>query len=314
MQDEGVLWAPDGNHFAVMSGDPGGVDNVYLFDRAGTWVGEAPGGAAAWASDSTLIVLPSDPTSQDGLLMAYIASIGYNDVSTMPALPGRYSDIMGSGYGTAALPTAHGYAVWRNGSLKPEVECDCGPVAVSADGSLVAIEDSTGLKVVDTGSGQDLRSWPDLQTGAHLHAGFSPNGRYLALDSVYGSLNTLVVLNVSDGRRADLLAGHFASGGTWSGNAQLLAGDDAGGWWLLPADGTGAGRAALSSFASAAVMSSTGSVAAVDDAGTTLLISRSGKTTAFALPSRDEFLLYWSPDGTQLVVGCDSGAVVLIRP
>jgi hypothetical protein len=313
MQDEGVLWAPDGKHFALLSGDPGGVSNVYLFDKVGTWVGEAPGWAAAWASDNTLIVLPSDPTSPDGLLTAYIASIGYNNVSTMRALPGRYSDIVGSGYGTAALPTAHGYAIWLDGSLKPEVGCGCGPVAVSADGSLVAIENSIGLKVVETGSGQDVQSWPDLHTGAHLHASFSPDGRHVTVTSVYGSLNTLVVLTVSDGRRADLLPGHFANNGTWVNNDRLFAGDDSGGWWFLPADGANPKTAGPPSGSWAAVASSTGSIAAVDEDGTTLSITTSGKTRTLTLPPK-ALGLHWSPDGTQLVVGCEAGAVVVVRP
>jgi hypothetical protein len=314
MLDEGVLWAPDGRHFAVLSMDSGSVFNVYVFDKDGTWVGEAPGDKAAWVGDHTLIVLPHDPTSQDGLVPAYLASIGYNDVSTMQALPGRYSDIVGNNTGTIALETAQGYALWLNGSLQPAVACGCGPLAISADGSLVAIEDSTGVKVVKAADGQDVRSWPTVGTGASPNASFSPDGQHLALSDVYGSLDTLVSLSVSNGRRADLLAGHFASGGTWSGNAQLLAGDDAGAWWLLAPDGTSARRVGLPSFSSAAVMSSAGSIAAVDDAGSTLLISRSGKTTATALPSRDESLLYWSPDGSEIVVGCESGAVVVARP
>ncbi|HEY5487316.1 MAG TPA: hypothetical protein VIK06_06695 [Candidatus Limnocylindrales bacterium] len=311
MQDEGVLWAPDGQHFAVLSSDSNDVLNVYIFDSAGTWVGEAPGARAAWTGDHTLLVLPWDPTTQDGLQTAYIASFGYNDVSTMPALPGRYSDILGGGQGAAALPTAHGYAIWRNGSLQPEVDCDCGPVAVSADGSLVAIEGSIGVSVVKTGGGQNVRSWPGLQTGPHLHASFSPDGQHVALDSVYGSLNTLVVLNVSDGRRAELLAGHFVYNGAWVDNGQLFAGDDAGGWWFLPADGSSPKPAGLPSGSRGAVASSTDSLASVDDPGTTLRIDRSGKIRTLALPSHEQYL-YWSPDGTELVVTCESLAVALV--
>jgi hypothetical protein len=312
MQDEEVLWAPDGRHFAIPSTDAG-VSNVHIFDSSGIWVGEAPGSRASWASDDTLLVLPLDSTTSDGLLTAYIASFGYNDVSTMEALPGRYSDIIGSGEGAAALPTAHGYAVWRNGSLQPEVKCDCGPVAISADGSLVAIEDSTGLMVVRTGNGQNVQSWPGLQTGAHLHASFSPDGRHVALNSVYGSLNTLVALNVSDGRRADLLAGHFVYNGAWVDNDRLFAGDDSGGWWLLPADGSRPKTAGLPMGSWAAVTSSTGSIAALDSSGTKLSVATSGKNRTLALPS-PALGLHWSPDGLELVAGCESGAVILVRP
>jgi hypothetical protein len=313
MKYEGVLWAPDGRHFAVLSADASSVFNVYIFDRAGTWVGQAPGWAAAWASDTTLIVLPSDPTSPDGLLIAYVASIGYNDVSTMPALRGRYRSIQGSGRGAAVLATAQGYAVWVNGSLQPEVECGCGPLAISSDGSLVAIEDSTGLAVVKTGSGQDVRSWPGLQTGAHLQASFSPGGQHLALSDVDGSLNTLVVLNVSDGRREDLLAGHFVYNGTWAKDEQVFAGDDSGGWWFLPVDGASPIRAELSTSSRDAVASSTGAVVAVDDTGSTLLVERSGTSRTWALPSA-ALGLQWSPDVSEIVVGCESGAVVVARP
>ena len=314
MMDEGVLWAPDGRHFAVLSMDSGSVFNVYLFDREGTWVGEAPGDKAAWVGDNALMVLPYDPTSQDGLVPAYIASIGYNDVGTMQVLPGRYSGIVGSDTCAVALETAQGYALWLNGSLQPAVVCGCGVLAISPDGSLIAVEDSIGVKVVETADGRNVRSWPHLGTGAHPNASFSPDGQHLALSDVYGSLNTLVSLSISNGRRADLLTGHFASGGTWSGNAQLLAGDDAGGWWLLAADGASARRAGLPTFSSAAVSSSAGSIAAVDDSGSMLLVSRSDETAATPLPSRDEFLLYWSPDGSEIVVGCESGVVVVARP
>jgi hypothetical protein len=313
MQDEGVLWAPDGRHFAVLSADSSSVFNVYIFDSAGTWVGKAPGWAAAWASDNTLIVLPSDAASPDGLLTAYIASIGYNDVSTMSALPGRYGDIQGSGRGAALLTTAHGYAVWLDGSLQPKVECGCGPLAISTDGSLVASEDSTGLTVVKTGSGQDVRSWPGLRTGAHLQASFSPDGQHLALSDVDGSLNTLVVLNVSDGRREDLLAGHFVYNGTWASDEQVFAGDDSGGWWFLPVDGASPIRAELSTSSRDAVASSTGAVAAVDDTGSTLLVEKSGKSRTWALPSA-ALGLQWSPNGSELVVGCESGALVVAQP
>ena len=312
MQDEGVEWAPDGRHFTVLSTDAG-VANVYIFDSSGTWVGEAPGSRASWISDDRLLVLPWDPTTSDGLLTAYIASFGYNDVSTMQALPGRYGDILGSGGGAAALPTGDGYAIWRNGSLQPEVKCDCGPVAISPDGSLVAVEDSIGMGVVKTGTGQNVRSWPGLQTGAHLHASFSPDSRHVALNSVYGSLNTLVVLNVSDGRRHDLLAGHFVYGGAWVDNSRLFAGDDAGGWWFLPADASSPKPAGLPSGSGSAVTSSTGSIAAVDSVGTTLSIATSGKTGTLTLPSQ-ALDLHWSPDGSGLVVACQSGAVILVRP
>ena len=124
MEDEGVLWAPDGRHFAVLGTDAG-VSNVYIFDSSGIWVGEAPASRASWASDDSLLVLPWDPTTSDGLLTAYTASFGYNHVSTMEALPGRYSDIIGSGEGAAALPTTDGYAIWRNGSLQQEVRRGC---------------------------------------------------------------------------------------------------------------------------------------------------------------------------------------------
>ena len=311
MQDEGVLWAPDGRHFAVLGTDAG-VSNVYIFDSSGIWVGGAPASRASWASDDSLLVLPWDPTTSDGLLTAYTASFGYNDVSTMEALPGRYSDIIGSGGGAAALPTTDGYAIWRNGSLQQEVKCDCGPVAISADGSLVAVEDSGGLSVVNTGSGRKVQSWPGLQTGAHLHASFSPDGRQVALNSVYGSSDTLVVLNLADDRRAGLLAGHFAYNGAWVDNAQLFAGDDSGGWWFLPADGSSPKPAGVSIGSWAAVASSTGSIAAVDGSGTTLSIETSGKTRTLALPSQ-ALSLNWSPDGSELVVGCESLAVLLVR-
>jgi WD40 repeat protein len=311
-----VLWAPDGQHFAVISS---GDKNVHMFDKAGTWVGEAPAWEAAWGGDDTLIVLPDDPTSTDDFLTAYIAHIGYNDLSTMQALPGRYEFLHGNGNGTVALQTAQGYAVWLNGSLKPEIDCGCVPLVVSPDGSLVASMASTGLKVAKTASGQDVRSWPDVVVGAHPTAGFSPDGKHLAVSSVDGSLNTLVVLTVSDGRRTDLLPGHFAYNGTWVDNGRLFAGDDSGGWWFLRADGASPKRAGLPSGSWAAVTSSTGSIAAVDDYGTTLLITTSGKTSTVGLPSHAAGL-YWSPDGTELVVTCNpdvlgrDAQVVLLRP
>jgi hypothetical protein len=300
-------------HFAVLSGDPGGVSTVYIFDKGGEWVGEAPGSAFAWASDTTLIVLPLDPTSPDGLLTAYTASIGYNDLATMRALPGRYSDVLGGGHAAAVLATAQGYAVWLDGSLQPEVECGCGPLAISTDGSLVALEDSTGLTVAKTVTGQDVHFWPGLQTGAHLHASFSSDGRHLALSDVDGSLKTLVVLNVADGQRENLLAGHFVYNGTWASDAQVFAGDDSGGWWFLPVDGASPKRAGLPTSSRDAVASSTGTVAAVNDAGSTLLVEKSGTSRTWALPSA-ALGLHWSPDGSEIVVGCESGAVVLARP
>ncbi len=313
MQGEGALWAPDGEHFAVLSADSNDVFNVYVFNRAGIWVGEAPASRAAWVGNDTLLVLPWDPTAQDGLLAAYVASFGYNDVSSMPALPGRYTDIIGSGEGAAALPTAHGYAVWHDGSLAPEVVCDCGPVAISADGNLVAVEDSAGLKVVSTGSGQDVQSWSGLLTGAHLHASFSPDGRRVALTSVSGSLNTLVVLNLSEGHRVNLLAGHFAYNGAWVDNELLFAGDDLGEWWFVPADGAKPRTAGLPPGSQIAVASAAGAIAAVDGYGTTLAIATAGKIRTLKLPSRALYL-YWSPEHTELIVTCELGAVVLATP
>lgn len=311
MQDEGVLWSPDGQHFALVSADASAVFNVYMFDKAGVWVGEAPGWAVAWASDDSLIVLPYDPTSQDGLLPAYLAKIGYNDVSTMQVLPGRYRRVVGNGHGTAALETAQGYAMWLNGSLLPEVGCACSPLSVSTDGRLVAVED-TGVKVVKTDSGQDVQGWPNLALGAHTHASFSPDGQHLSVSDVDGSLNTLVVLNISNGRRTDLLAGHFSYSGTWMSSGQLFAGDDTGAWWTVPIDGSSPKRTELPNSSRDAVPSSTGMVAAVNDPGSTLLIEQSGKTRTSTLPS-PALALYWSPDGTELVVSCESGAVLLAQ-
>ena len=310
MQDGGVIWSPDGRHFAVPDGDSSG--NVYIFDKAGVWVGEAPGWEAAWASDDSLIVLPYDPTAENGLA-AYVATVGFNDVSTMRALPGKYTQIVANGRGTVALESAQGYAIWLNGSLLSEVECGCSPLAVSADGTLVALENA-GLTVAKTYNGQSVQTWPNVGFGAHPRASFSPDGQNLAVSDVVGSLNTLVVLNVSDGRRRDFLAGHFVYNGTWTTNAQLFAGDDVGGWWNVRIDGSSPTRSELPSWSQAGVASSTGSVAAVNDAGTTLLIEKSGKTTSLVLPSPAPALLYWSPDGTGLIVTCESGQVILAHP
>lgn len=312
LQDEGVLWAPDGRHFAVISLD-GGSYNVYMFDKVGTWVGEAPGMVAVWVDDDTMIVLPNDPTSQDLLSTAYVAHIGYNDMSTMRALAGRYQGLLGNGTGIVALQTAQGYAIWRNGSLLPEVSGG-GPLSVSSDGSLVAVEDSSGLKVVKTDSGQVVRSWPDLHTGAHATASFSPDGRHLAMTDINGSLNSGVVLDVSDGKKTTLLEGHFVYGGTWVGNDRIFAGDDAGAWWLLSLGGAKTRLTDVPDWWYGAV-SSGGSVAADDlhaGSGTKLRITKSGKTTTLALPCQGMYL-HWSPDGTELVVGCDS-QVLLVRP
>lgn len=313
MQVEGVFWAPDDKHFAVLSMDAGNVFNVYMFDSAGNWVGEAPGWGAAWAGDSTLIVLPYDPASADRSLAAYVASIGYNDIGTMVSLPGRYSGLLGNEQGGVVLENAQGYATWLSGSLLPEMECGCSPLSVSSDGSLMAVEDSAGLQVVRTGNGQVVQSWPDLRAGQHANATFSPDGLHLALSGVNGSLNTLAVLDITDGQRTDLLAGHLTYGGTWVDNAKLLAGDDAGTWWFLSLDGSTNKLTDLPTWSSDALTSSTGSIAAVDPAGHHLLIDRSGKTTSLALPAQALYL-HWSHDGSQIVAGCELSVVLLVRP
>jgi len=313
-----VLWAPDGQHFAVISSG-GGDKNVYMFDKAGTWVGEAPAWEAAWGGNDTLIVLASDPTSNDDFATAYIAHIGYNGLGTMQALPGRYEFLYGNGNGTVALQTAQGYAVWRNGSLLPEVVGD-GPLSISSDGSLMAVEDPSGLAVVRTDTGQVVRSWPEISMGKYPGGSLSPDGRHLALTGVIGSPGNLVVLSVSDGKRTDLLKGGGVYRETWVGNDRMFAGDDAEAWWLLSLDGA---RTRLGNGGTAyrdGAISTQGWAALVPEASLgTVQITTSGKTSTVALPSPATGL-YWSPDGTELVVTCNpdvlgrDAQVVLLRP
>jgi WD40 repeat protein len=313
-----ALWAPDGQHFAVISSGSGD-SNVYIFDKAGTWVGEAPAWEAAWSGDDTLIVLPYDPTSNNDFATAYIAHIGYNGLGTMLALPGRYEFLYGNGNGTVALQTAQGYAVWRNGSLLPEVVGD-GPISISSDGSLMAFQDQSSLRVVTTDDGKEVRSWPGLPAGPHPQASFSPDGRHLLVTDFAYPLQSLVVLNVSDGKKTTMLTGTAVYRGTWVGNDRIFAVADAGAWWLVSLDGA---RTRLGNGGTAyrdGAISTQGWAALVPEASLgTVEITRSGKTSTVALPSPATGL-YWSPDGTELVVTCNpdvlgrDAQVVLLRP
>jgi hypothetical protein len=267
------------------------------------------------------MVLPLDSPIQNVFRTAYIAGIGYNDLSTMQAIPGLYEDLLGNGNGTVALNTDGGYVIWHDGALLPEVTNRDSPLSISRDGSLIAVNTSSpyALNVVRTDTGQIVRSWPDLPAGPHPGASFSPDGRHLWVNDFEYPQQSLVLLNVADGKKTTLLTATSVYGATWDGNARIFSGGDAGSWWLLSLDGGKTRMPDVPAGSVYASISSAGWIAAAGSDSTTLTIVRAAKPTTLTLPA-PPFPLSWSPDGTELVVACDpqiqgqDQQVVLVRP
>ncbi len=309
MISQDVIWSPDMSHFAVVSQVDSGTFTVFMFDKSGSWVGQAPGREAAWANNQELLVLPV-AMDRGFLSTAFIATVGYNDEKTMSALPGRYSHLLGGANGTVSLMTESAYAIWRSGTLQKQRPGEV--LAISPDGSLLAVDGVAGLRVEKASDGQVVRSWPEVRLGRYPTASFSQDQSHLVMTDVVGSKDALDVLTIRDGSATGLLAGSVAYGPTWLADQRIFAGDSAGSWWLISLDGKQTKMATIQPTARAAAISPDGAKWAAIDENGKLVIEGSGGALNLDTPPGPS-RLYWSPDGTELVV-VGGSKVAVFRP
>jgi hypothetical protein len=296
-----ATWAPDGKHFDVVAAD------VRIYDQTGVLVGAAPGDLAAWAGSDRLIVL-APSAAPGGFESAYVATIGYNDATTMQPIPGHFSLLLASDIGRVVLTTrTGGYHVWSSGSLRPAV--DGLAMAISRDGALVAAAGLSGFQIRTADDGRVIHTW-NLDTGPFTSAAFSPDASHVSLSNLM-SRPSPVVLTVKDGTVKYLTPDARLVG--WFGNDRVVAQDSGNVWWLLGLDGSAA-RLAMPDDSSPVSVSSAGSIAYFSG-GVTRILGSDGSSRQVASPagSTRPFWLSWSPDGAELVVGY-AGEVVLARP
>jgi len=320
-------WAPDGKHVAIIGCESNGtVDEsyAYIFDLGGLLVVDRLSAIdLAWIDADSFITLASDNASTTASPQAYVGRLGAMD---RQRVAGSYGHILEAGPGSVALWSGSGsdpYMIWSGGTLRRGVNGS--PLAFSSDGNLAAIEAQSGVSVVRVDTGAVVRAWTEITIGAHDSARFSPDGRYIELET-----NRAVVLEISTGKTLTVLskadptgeAGTGAIRVEWMPDARLLVDDLAYGEVLMSVSVAGdavpiAGVKRSLGWA----MASDGTLAVPQDAGpdvglyhekTITIRSPQGQTADVSLPFAP-WNMVWAPAGQRLLVTSESGAIALVH-
>jgi hypothetical protein len=332
-----IAWSPDGAEL-VFSSD----NEVDVIGVDGKQLETLPGFRVAWLDAHTLAVLQDNG-------QAYVAQLGGG---TRSPIAGQYSDMIGGSGGQVALQlkeqSTDEYRVWSQSSGLSAIR-DGLLVAFSPDGKKLAVVHNpepccTGgslspnpatLDVTDVATGKSLATDRQIMSSGTLgyRAVFSPDSRWIAFlrqDPQNRNLAGAGVLDIDSARLWEVQPG--SKGVTdeyqeffWrdSGHLEILP-------WasgVAPSDmpivvsygGDAIFAGAASSNGYVATSGSTTDQWGGLAGSTSVTVTGGGSSRTVDLPAY-AFELYWSPDGSMLLIECgpaDTGAgdwyLVLVR-
>jgi hypothetical protein len=340
-----IAWSPIGTE--VVSADSDGVHVI----AAGNWSGvldSLPGYRAEWLDGATLAVLQYDG-------QAYVADLGnVTDLAsgTRSPIAGQYSDMIGGSGGQVALQLKEQgkdeYRIWSKSAGLSAIR-DGLVVAFSPDGKKLAVVHNpepccmggspspypATLDVTDVATGNSLATDRQIMSSGTLgyRAVFSPDSRWIAFlrqDPQNKNLAGAGVLDVDTARLWEVQPGSKDVAEEYqeffwrdSGHLEILPWTSGAAPSDMPVVVSYGGGAI-----SAAAASSNGYVATtastIDQWGglagsTSVTVTGGGSSRKVDLPAY-AFELYWSPDGSMLLINCgpqDTGAgdwyLVLVR-
>jgi hypothetical protein len=331
-----VAWSPGGTRIAVMEAANGATPDVRILTGAGTAIETVNAWSLRWLDEDTYV----------GLDYGSGAFVGRVGSSARQVIPGDYVPLIPvSMAGTVALElnvtASNQYVIWTPAGLT--APRDGVPVGFSPDGTMLAVvhyprdccagvpspEPSkapgpTTLDIVRTDTGKSVRSTGDIVFAYGLGVLFSPNGRMVAFrrDTADGH-EDLAVLDIGTGK-----VWVVQSGGLSILPQQTLAWLDSthldlrsGGQYGPEPAGFNLVVTHWPSNVAARSVSSRGAAATAWTDSPQIDIQSAGKMTTRTLPGTFAGVrLLWSPDGSSLLVMCNSydrsvpDQVVLLRP
>jgi hypothetical protein len=331
-----VGWSPGGTRIAVTEAANGATPDVRILTAAGTAIETVNALSLRWLDENTYVGL-------DYRSGAFVGRVGS---SARQVIPGDYVPwIPASMAGAVALElnvtASNQYVIWTPAGLS--APRDGVPVGFSPDGTMLALvhyprdccaglpspEPSpapgpTTLDIVRTDTGKSVRSTGDIVFAYGLPVSFSPDGRMVAFrrDTADGH-EDLAILDLTTGK-----VWVVQSGGLDIVPQHTLAWLDSTHLDLRPAGPAGPEPAGFNlvvthwtSDVAARSVSSRGDVATARTGSAQIEIQSGGKLITRNLPGPFAGVqLLWSPDGSTLLVMCNSynrsvpDQVVLLRP
>jgi hypothetical protein len=332
-----VTWSPGGTRIAVTEAANGATPDVRILTAAGAAIETVNAWSLGWLDEDTYVGV-------DYRSGAFVGRVGS---AARQAIPGDYVPwIPASTAGAVALElnvtASDQYVVWSvaGGLSAPR---DGVPVEFSPDGTMLAVvhyprgccaglpspEPSkapgpTTLDIVRTDTGKSVRSTGDIVFAYGLPVSFSPDGRMVAFrrDTADGH-EDLAVLDIGTGK-----VWVVQSGGLSILPQQTLAWLDSSHLDLRSGGEYGPEPAGFNlvvthwpSDVAARSVSSHGYVATARTGSPQIEVQSGGRLIRRNLPGTfDAVQLLWSPDGSTLLVMCNSydrsvpSQVVLLRP
>jgi hypothetical protein len=331
-----VAWSPGGTRIAVTEAANGATPDVRILTAAGTAIETVNAWSLRWLDEDTYVGV-------DYRSGAFVGRVGS---SARQVIPGDYVPwIPASMAGAVALElnvtASNQYVIWTPAGLSSPR--DGVPVGFSPDGTLLAVvhyprdccagvpspEPSkapgpTTLDIVRTDTGKSVRSTGDIVFAYGLPVSFSPDGRMVAFrrDTADGH-EDLAVLDIGTGRvwvvqsgGLDIVPQHTLA---WLDNSHLDL-RSSGPSGVQPA-GFNLVITRWPSNVAARSVSSRGDVATTWTGSPQIDIQSGGNLITRNLPGTFAGVqLLWSPDGSMLLVMCNTydrsvpDQVVLLRP
>ena len=331
-----VAWSPGNTRIAVTEAANGGTPDVRILTAAGTAIETVNAWSLGWLDEDTYVGLDYG----SGVFVGRVGS------SARQVIPGDYAPVIpASTAGAVALElnetASNQYVIWTAAGLS--APRDGVPVEFSPDGTMLAVvhyprdccagvpspEPSkapgpTTLDIVRTDTGKSVRSTGDIVFAYGLGVSFSPDGRMVAFrrDTADGH-EDLAILDIGTGR-----VWVVQSGGLSILPQQTLAWLDsthldlrAGGEYGREPAGFNLVVTHWPWNVAARSVSSRGAAATAWTDSPQIDIQSGGKMTTRTLPGTFAGVqLLWSPDGSSLLVMCNSydrsvpDQVVLLRP
>ena len=331
-----VAWSPGGTRIAVTEAANGATPDVRILTAGGIAIETVNALSLRWLDENTYVGL-------DYRSGAFVGRVGS---SARQVIPGDYVPwIPASMAGAVALElnvtASNQYVIWTPAGLS--APRDGVPVEFSPDGTMLAVvhyprdccaglpspEPSsapgpTTLDIVRTDTGKSVRSTGDIVFAYGLPVSFSPDDRMVAFrrDTADGH-EDLAILDLTTGK-----VWVVQSGGLDIVPQHTLAWLDSTHLDLRPAGPTGTEPAGFNlvvthwpSDVAARSVSSSGGVATARTGSAQIEIQSGGQLITRNLPGIFAGVqLLWSPDGSTLLVMCNSynrsvpDQVVVLRP
>ena len=312
-------WSPDSSKVAIITGPGGATFVVHVLSIGGAVLDEFEASDFAWTGPDSYVALAA------GAFSGQVGSPAHH------AIAGKFLWLLAgpSGQVAAALDekNANQYRVWTANGFGPVR--DGVPIAFSPDGSMLAVVHWPGsccaggapdatkapgpptLDVTRVSDGRSLAKNDNVIYAYSAYLAFSPNGKYIAFEE-YGSTGLddgVGVIEIAT-KKLWILAPSKGSEniiglGIWADDDHLIL--DGGPLAPLPA-GLPV-EASVEPNADQMFRSANGRMATVDTDAPALSITKDGATATVNLPSAAAGV-FWSPDGTMLLVPTGSDTTV----